>query len=75
MPKYETPEVFENKLQEGEPFFCMRARDSLSLITLYAYRNALIHHGKPEQAADIDKLTEAFSRWQHEHKDQVRLPD
>jgi hypothetical protein len=75
MPKYNKPEDFAKKLEPEEPFFCLRARDAISLITLYAYRNALEHHGRREQADDVDKLIDMFAAWQDANQDKVRLAD
>ena len=86
--KYESVNPLE-KLHSGEPYFFLRAQDRLSLVAIYAYRDALkeasarafidgTQHESDELikgALGVLRVIEKFYEWQDANPDKVKLPD
>ena len=86
--KYEGKNPLE-KLHPREPYFFLRAQDTLSTQTVAFYAGLLkLESDKAQAAGDKDKATEllkqslgvlrvahTFADWQVDHKELVKLPD
>ncbi len=73
--KYGTPEVWLAKLFEDEPFFGLRARDTLSLMTLGYYRQQLRDAKLLGHADQVTGLISAFIDWQLKNPEKTKNPD
>lgn len=64
-----------------EPVFVLRAQDKLAVQTIARYRNfaAQIEEEESQRSEEfftvLDNVLEAFTDWQRENADKVKLPD
>ena len=64
-----------NLLHTGEPFFLIRAQDTLAAPAIMAYEKLLREAGDEEEAKEIHDIADAVWNWQLENKDKVKMPD
>jgi hypothetical protein len=76
-------------LNEGEPWFYLRAQDRLSVETLMEYSrllereswkargegNEVLARSLSDQSTEVAIYAHKFLDWQQEHPDKVKLPD
>ena len=64
-----------NLLHTGEPFFLIRAQDTLAAPAIMAYEKLLREAGDEEGAKEIHSIADAVWNWQLENSDKVKMPD
>jgi len=86
--KYQGKNPLE-KLRDGEPYFFIRAQDSLSSESVQHYASLLKRESDKAYAANEDergaellkqslgvlRVANIFQDWQHDHSEFVKLPD
>lgn len=73
--KYSGTNPISEKLREGEPYFLVRAQDTLSVHAILAYAATLRKVGLNEAAQEVSALAVVFAEWQNDNPEYTKLPD
>lgn len=83
--KYAGIEVEGKDIPQDEPLFLLRAQDVFApdavegYATLLAAAAATAHPSRrmalSQQSSDVRAFADRMRRWQHEHRDRVKVPD
>ena len=73
--KYGNAAGLEAKLLPGEPWFALRARDSLALSAVESYAKLCEDMGLAEHAAGVRRAIDQMHNWPVANADKVKLPD
>jgi hypothetical protein len=57
------------------PVFTIKAKDTLAIETIVAYRDFCLEQDLTEQAAQVELALDEIEAWQRANPDQVKLPD
>ena len=61
---------------DDEPVFIIRAKDSSSISALLAYAEKAYNQGASATFIDdVMSSVKRFSKWQDEHRDEIKTPD
>lgn len=58
----------------GMPVFVIKAKDTLAIEAIQAYRTLCLRQGLADMAAQVDLALDEIAAWQAAHPDDVRLP-